>query len=268
MTPRLAFIGAGRMAGAMVRGLLRKGPWEAGDLVCTSARDGTAEALSRESGIGFTYDWNALLKGADWIVLACKPQQLEDLPRDLAPASSGKRILSILAGIQLGRLREVFPKSANLVRAMPNTPGMIGEGITGYAFFQEPTTEEAEVAGRLLGALGRVVALEEPALDAVTGLSGSGPAYVFELVAALRDGGVAEGLEPGVAYQLALQTVKGAAALLEAVPESPETHRDWVSSPGGTTLAGLEIMKSRNFRTLMIDTVRAAAQRSRELSGG
>lgn len=267
MPADLAMIGAGRMAGAIVRGILKSPGWNPGRIICTGARDGTAEALAADTGIARTYDWEELLDGAKWIVLACKPQQLRDLPPEAGSMSSGKGLVSILAGTTLARLKEVFPAAAPLIRAMPNTPGMIGAGVTAYC--SEGALSEADQAmvRKLLCALGDVLALDESMLDAVTGLSGSGPAYTFEFVAALRDGGIAAGLEPETAYRLALQTVKGAAALLEAVPETPETHRDWVSSPGGTTLAGLGVMENARFRDILKDTVIAARDRSRELSG-
>jgi pyrroline-5-carboxylate reductase len=266
MARKLAFIGAGRMAGAMVRGILKTGACAPADISCTGARDGTAEALAEATGITCTFDWETLLRGAHWVVLACKPQQLKELPPILAEATRGMRILSILAGTPLSRLIRVFPHAANLVRCMPNTPGMIGAGITAYSPLHPLDAPDLEAVGSLLGALGDFLPLPESALDAVTGLSGSGPAYVFEFVAALRDGGIAAGLPPDTACRLALKTVQGAAALLEAVPESPETHRDWVSSPGGTTLAGLAVLRQNRFRDSIRDTVQAATARSRQLA--
>jgi pyrroline-5-carboxylate reductase len=263
----LAFIGAGRMAGAMIRGILKKGAWQADDICCTSAPDGTAEALSKDTGIGSTYDWPELVDGAAWIILACKPQQLSQLPSELSDLAENKRVLSILAGTTLKRLKEVFPKAANIIRCMPNTPGMIGAGITAYSPSNPFSGNEETDVVNLLEALGEAVPMEEKFLDAVTGVSGSGPAYVFEFVAALRDGGIAAGLDEATAYKLALKTVQGATALLEAVPETPETHRTWVSSPGGTTLAGLAQMEEAGFRDIMKKTVAAATARSKELSG-
>jgi pyrroline-5-carboxylate reductase len=266
MANELAFIGAGRMAGAMVRGILKTGKWLPAGIICTSARDGTAEALAGDTGIAFSYDWEELLADASWVVLACKPQQLKELPESLAGSTSGARVLSILAGTSLARLRAVFPRAANLIRCMPNTPGMIGRGITAYSALHPLAGADRQSVEALLGALGEALPLPESALDAVTGLSGSGPAYVFEFVAALRDGGIAAGLDPDTAYRLALRTVQGAAALLEAVPEPPETHRGWVSSPGGTTLAGLGAMERGRFREVIRETVLAATRRSRELA--
>lgn len=254
------------MAGAIVRGVLNSGNWSPDDLACTSAPDGTAEALAADTGISFTFQTSDLIAGADWIILACKPQQLDDLPPELVPVSAGKRILSILAGSTLQRLQTVFPEAATIVRAMPNTPGMIGQGITAYAASGPLQPEDAAVAEAILRSLGEVIPLPESLLNAVTGLSGSGPAYVFEFVAALRDAGTREGLDPQTAYRLALKTVQGAAALLEAVPESPETHRDWVSSPGGTTLAGLAALQKGHFRDSVAGAVRAARIRADELA--
>jgi pyrroline-5-carboxylate reductase len=267
MSKRIAFIGAGRMAGAMVRGILKSGGASPEDIICTSAPDGTAEALAEETGIGFTYDWPELLKDVDWVVLACKPQQVNQLPSELGKLCAGKHILSILAGTTSKRLSAVVPEAANIVRCMPNTPGMIGQGITVYSPMYPLSGDEESQVRTMLGALGEVLTMPEEALDAVTGVSGSGPAYVFEFVAALRDGGIAAGLDEKTAYKLALKTVQGAAALLEAVPETPETHRNWVSSPGGTTLAGLAVMEEAGFRNILKETVAAATARSRELSG-
>lgn len=266
MSQRLAFIGAGRMAGAMVRGILKKGICEPHRIICTSAPDGTAEKLAGETGIRCTHDWEELLGEADWIILACKPQQLKELPGIVSTLSAGRHVLSILAGITLERLKATFPQSDNIIRCMPNTPGMIGRGITVFSPLREMNEEEDAHVRAMLRALGDVVRLPESSLDAVTGLSGSGPAYVFEFVAALRDGGIAAGLDAATAYSLALKTVQGAAALLEAVPEPPETHRDWVSSPGGTTLAGLKVMEESGFRDIVDRTVKAATRRSKELS--
>lgn len=266
MSLKIAFIGAGRMASAMVRGLLANPAQKPHDITCTAARDGTAESLAQATGIGVTYDWRSLVNGADWLVLACKPQQLKDLPAELADGTTGRHILSILAGTSIATLRERFPQAAAIVRTMPNTPGMIQAGITVFAP-ESPLGEKALAAiHTILGSLGKVIEVREGDINGVTGVSGSGPAYVFEFVAALRDGGIAAGLDPALSYELALHTVKGAAALLEAVPETPETHRDWVCSPGGTTLAALSVLNARDFRGLIRDTVLAAQRRAEELS--
>lgn len=263
---KVAFVGAGRMASAMVKGILVNRIAEPADISCTSARDGTAEQLAAATGIRISYDAAKLTEGADWIILACKPQQLDQIDPVLRDGVRGKSVLSILAGTRIQRLRKVFPEAAHIVRAMPNTPGQIGAGVTAYASDTRMAQTKRDEVIALLEALGSVLEVNESQLDAVTGLSGSGPAYVFEFIAALRDAGCAAGLDPETAYQLALKTVSGATALLQQVPETPEQHRDWVSSPGGTTLAGLAIMEKCGFRAIIRDTVLAARDRAIELS--
>lgn len=262
----IAFIGAGRMASAMVGGLLSRGVYQPHQIRCISADDGTAHHLSQKTGIVHARDFQDLLRPSAIAVLACKPQQLDDLPDSARSALAQKILLSILAGTPIQRLRSVFSNVAGIVRAMPNTPGQIGAGIT--AFAAESCIEAANLRAiiSILETLGPVFQLQEELLHLITGLSGSGPAYVFEFVAGLRDAGIAGGLEPDVAYEFAIQTVRGSAELLKQVPESPETHRDWVSSPGGTTLAGLAVLQSKQFRQTLLETVSAAAARSRELA--
>lgn len=266
---RLVFIGAGRMASAMVRGLLAREVYPAREITCTSGPDDTAETLARETGISwFARPEDFPRQSADTVVLACKPQQLSELSAAYAENFAGKLVVSILAGTTLTRLDERFGQARNLVRVMPNTPAQIGAGISAFAARDGLREADRTTVEAILGALGSVVAVEEKDLDAVTGLSGSGPAYVFELVAALREGGVAEGLDRAVAAQLALETVLGAARLLKATGEEPETLRDRVTSPGGTTLAGLQAMEKGGFRELMKQTVAAATARSKELAKG
>ena len=263
---KLAFIGAGRMATAMVSGLLESESYKSAEIACASAPDGTAELLASETGIAVIQDRVALCREADSIVLAVKPQQLSHLGRETARDSTGKLLISILAGTPLRRLRETFPTTRNIVRAMPNTPGQIGAGITCFASLNPLAAPDEKAVLTILGSMGPALPLSEHYLDAVTALSGSGPAYLFEFVAGLRDGGVEAGLAPEIAFKLALETTLGAARLLARSGETPETLRDRVASPGGTTLAGLEVMGRREFRRILAETIRAAKNRSIELS--
>lgn len=256
------------MASAMIGGLLQKNVYSASEIACTSAADGTGEATAERFGIRFEPSMDNLPAEAEIVVFAFKPQQLADLDAGTATRTRGKLVISILAGTTLERLTAVVPDARNIVRSMPNTPGQIGRGITAFASARPLSAADRASVEAVLGALGEVVSLEEARLDAVTGVSGSGPAYLFEFVAALRDGGIAAGLPADVAYRLALQTARGASELLAQVPETPEQHRDWVSSPGGTTLAGLEVMRNRGFREILRETVLAATRRSKELAGG
>ena len=263
---KISFLGAGRMASAMVDGLLAKGGARPSDLACTSGPDDTARQLAARTGIAAHEDLAALLAGADAVVLACKPQQLASLDARLAELTAGKLILSILAGKRLERLVQVFPKARNVIRAMPNTPGQIGAGVTGWAARSSLTEADQRLVSQILGALGKTVELREEQLDAVTGVSGSGPAYVFEFAAALREAGVAVGLDVKTAKLLAIETLLGSAKLLEQSPAEAEELRNQVTSPNGTTYAGLQKMSAGNFRGLIRDTVQAATARSVELS--
>ena len=264
--PKIAFLGAGRMASAIVDGLLAKKVCPPSDLACVDGGDDTARSLAARTGVGTPTDITALLTPADTLVLACKPQQLAGLDARISDLASGKLVLSILAGKRLARLADVFPRARNVVRAMPNTPGQIGAGITAWCSLRPLTAADATIVDNILGALGQVIALEETQLDAVTGLSGSGPAYVFEFAAALRDAGEAAGLPRPIAWKLALETILGSARLMAQTGTEPETLRDYVTSPNGTTLAGLKRMAARDFRGLIKETVIAATERSKELS--
>ena len=263
---RIAFLGAGRMASAMVNGILKENLYSANEIICADADDGTGSRLSEATGIAYSRNLEELLQNADTVVLAFKPQQLSDIGPRHAELATGRLIISILAGMPLPRLQHRFPKARNVVRSMPNTPGQIGAGITCYSTARELEGEDARSVESILGSLGVVLRVDETELDAVTALSGSGPAYLFEFVAALRDGGISAGLSTDMAYRLALETTLGASRLLAGSGERPETLRDWVSSPGGTTLAGLKVMEESDFRGILRKTVLAARDRSLELA--
>jgi pyrroline-5-carboxylate reductase len=265
-TKRFAFIGAGRMASAMVGGLLATKAARPAEIACIGGDDDTAQILAGRTGIAAAPDLASLLASADTVVLACKPQQLAGLDPRLAGLTTGRLVISILAGKRLARLAGTFPQARNLVRAMPNTPGQIGAGITGWASLKPLGASDRGVVDTVLGALGQMVALSEADLDAVTALSGSGPAFLFEFVAALREGGVAAGLPREVAAKLAQATVLGSARLLAETRIEPEALRDQVTSPHGTTFAGLQCMAARGFRDTIRDTILAAKARSEELS--
>lgn len=262
----IAFLGAGRMASAMVGGVLSRGVARPFELACIGGDDDTARILSSNTGIYAATSLSELLSNAATLVLACKPQQLASLDPSLAELASGKLIISILAGKQISRLSQTFPRARNIVRAMPNTPGQIGAGITAWSALKPLSDEDRATVSSILGALGKVVEVSEQQLDAVTGLSGSGPAYVFEFAAALRDAGEAAGLSREIAYSLAVETILGSAKLMAQSDLPAEELRKQVTSPNGTTFAGLKRMEAREFRALIADTVAAATARSVELS--
>lgn len=254
------------MASAIIKSLITNKLYQPNEIICLSAADGTGESLSAQTGISNTDNIETLFTEAETLVLAFKPQQLSDIGIVHARLSANRLIISILAGITIAKLEGKFTQTTKIVRSMPNTPGQIGAGITCFASKEALSDENKSIVERILGSLGPTISVSEECMDAVTAVSGSGPAYLFEFVAALRDGGIKAGLDSELAYKLALETVLGASRLLARTKESPETLRDLVSSPRGTTLAGLEIMKSRNFRKMMSETVLAAKKRSIELA--
>ncbi|HUL53908.1 MAG TPA: pyrroline-5-carboxylate reductase [Opitutaceae bacterium] len=264
--PRFAFVGAGRMASAMVGGLLGRKVASPADIVCIGGDDDTAQILARRTGITAHAELGSWLASADAVVLACKPQQLAALDPRLAELTAGRLVISILAGKRLARLARTFPRARTLVRAMPNTPGQIGAGITAWCSLRPPGDADRRLIDAVLGALGQVLELAEEHLDAVTAVSGSGPAFLFEFVAALREGGMSAGLPREVAARLAVETVLGSARLLAETKAEPEALRDQVASPHGTTEAGLQCMTARGFREALRETVLAARARSEELS--
>ncbi len=263
--PKIAFLGAGNMAAAMIDGLLAK-KTPAADLACFTASGKTAAPLAARTGIAHAHSVDELLAVADTLVVAFKPQHLASADPKLATLTAGKLVLSVLAGKKLATLAKSFPHARAVVRTMPNTPGSIGAGMTGWCVAAPLNASDRVLVGNLLGALGRAVEIPESQMDALTAVSGSGPAYLFEFAAALRDAGTAAGLAPDTANTLAIETLLGAASLLAARQIEPEKLRDAVTSPNGVTFAGLQRMAARDFRGLVRETVLAAKARSEELS--
>lgn len=260
---KVFFLGAGRMASALAGGAVRSGVLCAGEINAFDPDKRAAEAFTAATGADcFADDAVKYAGAADVAVLAVKPQMLETALAGVSEALKDKLVISIVAGVTIKRLRELTG-AARIIRVMPNTPALVGEGASAYAC--EGTEADEEVAVKLLGAVGLVIRVNESLLDAVTGLSGSGPAYVFEFIRALADGGVADGLSRESALQLAAQTVLGAAKMVLESGEHPSVLKDRVTSPGGTTSRGLEHLADRAFAGTVTQAVRAATARSREL---
>jgi pyrroline-5-carboxylate reductase len=259
-------IGGGNMAEAILRGLAAAGI-PPGRLLASDPLEARRALLAEQLGIRTTADNAEVVLGSELVLIAVKPQQIEaalaKLPREADPL-----YLSIVAGCRLTRLRALLGDRARLVRSMPNTPALIGAGISAISAEPGLPPRDLDRAAAVLEAVGQVVRVPEAQLDAVTGLSGSGPAYVYALIEALTEAGVAQGLPAAVAERLSAQTVLGAAQLVQASGESPALLRERVSSPGGTTLAGLAALEERGFRAALGAAVRAATERSRELAGG
>ena len=268
MNLEVAFIGAGKMVSAIVKSLLRARIFEPEQIACCSANDGTSEKLSSDTGIvRFENIDQMLKKNPRTLVLGCKPQQLSELPSNIAEKTKDCLVLSIMAGITLSRLNQSFPKAKNIVRSMPNTPGQIGAGATGYFFLNDPENDDAKIIRNILSSLGEAYLLKkESDLDNITAISGSGPAYLFEFTCALEDAAKEIGLNAQMAKELALQTIIGSAKLMENSSFSPEELREQVTSPNGTTQAALESFLSDQLRETVKRAARAAKKRSIELS--
>lgn len=263
--PRVGFLGAGRMATALARGLIQAGV-PADRILASDVSDPARQAFAEQTG-GRTADANPqVVSESDVVVLAVKPQQVADVLGDIAAhVTAAHLVISIAAGVRLDALSRALGASCRIVRVMPNTPCLVGAGACAYAPGAEATAADCEIVEQLLHTVGRVCRVPEKQLDAVTGLSGSGPAFVYQFIEALSDGGVRVGLPRDVATQLAAQTVLGAARMVLETREHPGQLKDAVTSPGGTTIAGLHALECGGLRGLVMDAVEAATRRSEEL---
>ena len=266
---KIGFLGAGKMATALARGFVRAGLVSAQNII---ASDPIAPALARfgeEVGArttGFNPD---VLKFADILILSVKPDQILALLGEIRPGLTDKHLLiSIAAGVPLARLEANLPEGTRLIRVMPNTPALVGASASAYATGKNALTEDGALAQKLFSAVGLAFPVKEALLDAVTGLSGSGPAYAFAIIEALSDGGVASGLPRDVALKLAAQTLLGSAKMLLETGLHPGVLKDMVTSPGGTTIEGLHELEKGGLRGILMNAVRAAAEKSKKLGQG
>jgi pyrroline-5-carboxylate reductase len=264
---KIGFIGAGQMARALASGFVKAGLFDSGQIVASDAVEtALADFAQLVPGAQTVADNAQVFAGADVVFLAVKPQHINGVLAEIAPQVTGEPlIVSIAAGVPISRLAAALGKQARLVRVMPNTPCLIGRSASAYCLGPNTTEADAALVEKLLSAVGRSFCLDEKLLDAVTGLSGSGPAFVCVMIEALSDGGVRMGLPRDVARALAAQTVRGTAELILKTGEHPAVLKDRVASPGGTTIAGLEALEAHGFRAALIAAVEAATERSAEL---
>jgi pyrroline-5-carboxylate reductase len=260
------FLGAGRMASALAGGMVKAGLIKSRQLVASDVVPAARRAFTKTTG-GKVLKGNAeVLRKADVIVIAVKPHQVLELLSELAEEVTPKHLfISIAAGVTLGQLENVLGSKARVIRVMPNTPALVGEGAAGFARGQRAKARDAKLAAQMLGAVGLAVEVPERLINAVTGLSGSGPAYGFQIIEALSDGGVAVGLPRELATQLAAQTMLGAAKMVLETGEHPGTLKDMVTSPGGTTIEGLHELEAAGVRNGLMNAVRAAADKAAAL---
>jgi pyrroline-5-carboxylate reductase len=262
----LGFIGGGNMAGALIKGLLSSGTVRADRVVASDITPERLAHLSSTHGIRTTSDNHALVRDSNVVLLAVKPQAIDKVLAQIANDITPQHlVISVAAGVPGAAIEGKLPAKTRLVRAMPNTPAIVLAGATALAAGPHATEADVAIARTIFEAVGRVVVLDESLLDAVTGLSGSGPAYVMLMIEALADGGVKVGLHRDTALMLAAQTVYGSAKLLLETGEHPGRLKDQVTSPGGTAIAGLHTLEAGGLRRTLIDAVEVATERSAEL---
>ena len=261
----ITFLGGGNMASAIIRGLLRAGtPPER--ITATVRRGEKKTELEQAFGIRVLTDNLAAARDAEIVVLAVKPQAFDKLLTTVAPAIDHRKlVISVAAGVPIAALERRLGAGARIVRAMPNTPSLVGLGATALSGGEHATDEDLRLAQMIFDSVGLTTVVDEGLLDAVTGLSGSGPAYIFLIIEALSDAGVKVGLSRHVALKLAAQTVLGSAKLLMETGQHPGHLKDQVTSPGGTAIAGLHTLEAGGLRTTLIDAVEAATRRAKEL---
>ena len=266
---KVGFVGAGNMGEALIKGLTEASLVPAEAIYATDVRLERMRELDRQYGIQVASSNPDVVRHADVVILAVKPQIIDTVLREIAPAVTRRKlVISIAAGVATGKLRAGLGKDARLIRVMPNTPALVREGVTAIAKSDGLEPGDLDTAGEIFSAVGRVVVLDEELMDAVTGLSGSGPAYVAVVIESLADGGVKMGLDRITAMTLATQTVLGAAKLLLETGMHPGALKDMVSSPGGTSIAGIAALEEGGIRTTFIQAVERATLRSRELGRG
>ncbi|HYC59058.1 MAG TPA: pyrroline-5-carboxylate reductase [Thermoanaerobaculia bacterium] len=265
MTRTIGFVGAGNMAEALLRGLLRGDDFAPEQISASAPRAERVAELHEKYGINATID-NRVPASAEIVVLSVKPQIMSRVLDEVAPTiSSDALVISIAAGVPVATIQARLTAGTRVIRAMPNTPALVDAGATAIAGGEHARESDLSDAKRIFDAVGVTVILEETALDAVTGLSGSGPAYVFLILEALSDAGVKVGLSRRTAQLLAAQTLLGSAKLLLETNEHPGRLKDMVTSPGGTAITGLHTLEHGGVRTTLMNAVEAATRRSREL---
>jgi pyrroline-5-carboxylate reductase len=265
----IGFLGGGKMAAALAKGILSAGLVKAGQIRASDPLAPARSAFAGQTGARTTDSNIAVARFARVLVLAVKPGNMAGLLREIRPAvTRGHLLISIAAGVPIAKLEGALAQGARVIRVMPNAPALVGASATAYALGKTATPADAALAQRIFSAVGIAFELKESLLDAVTGLSGSGPAYVFLMIEALSDGGVAAGLPREVATKLAAQTLLGGAKMVLETGLHPGALKDMVASPGGTTIEGLHELEKGRLRGVLINAVRAATEKSRQLGQG
>ncbi len=261
---KLGVIGCGKMGSALVEGIVAAGICEGADVVAYDAHEPTLTRLCEAIGAHVAADNAEVITKSDAILLCVKPQGFADMMQELGDAAD-KLLISVAAGVLIETMEQACDGKHRIIRVMPNTPCLVGRGASAYALGTAATEEDAAITEQMLSSVGYVCRVSETDIDAVTALSGSGPAYIFLMIEALVESATDLGLSPEVAHNLAVETVAGAAELVQQTGESPTTLRENVTSPNGTTFAALESFRADGFASIVQKAVTAARDRSIEL---
>lgn len=265
---KLGLIGCGKMGRALIEGALKNEVIAAADVYVSSRTPSALDAVTSELGVTAVGTNIEVAERSDAVLLCTKPADIPLVLLELAnepECLTDTLLISAAAGLTIAQQERVLPLGVRFVRCMPNTPALIGQGAAAYTLGTSATVADAELTCKVLGASGSVIEVKEKLLNAVTGVSGSGPAYVYTFIEALADGGVAEGLPRAQALELAVKTVQGAAGMVEDTGLHPAILRDMVTSPGGTTIEALNALENQGFRSAVINAVRTASQRAEEM---
>lgn len=261
---KLGTIGAGAMAEAILNGVIKANIYEGKEIIASDVNNLRLKELEEKLQIRTTLDNKDVFKDANVIILAVKPQYLEAALKDISLDTKEKLIISIAAGIPISKIEDLIGK-APIIRVMPNTPALIGEGMAALCQNEFVTDEQIEIAENIFSAIGKTIRIDENLINAVTGLSGSGPAYVYQFIEALADGGVLVGLPRDTAYMLAAQTVLGASKMVLETGMHPGELKDKVTSPKGTTIEGVRVLEKNAFRASVMEAVEAGFIRAQNL---
>ncbi len=266
---KIAIIGGGKMGSIIAQGLFEQKIFSKRDITVTDIDSARLDFIRSTTGLKVSHDNINSAKNADIIVIAVKPQNMAEALNEFGSAiDASKVVISIAAGITTAFIEASLPKGARVLRVMPNTPAIVGEGAAAVAKGSCATTGDIKLTRAILDAVGISVEVDEKLMDAVTGLSGSGPAYFFLIIEALTDAGVKMGLPHELAAKLSAQTMLGAARLCLQSDKQPAQLREMVTSPGGTTAAGLKVLEEGKIRATFISAIEAATKRSKELAAG
>ena len=264
----IGFLGAGKMATALARGVINAGVVSAGDVIASDPIGTAREAFAQATGAQVTERNSEVVAASDVVVIAVKPDQVVGLLGELsADWNTGRHlVVSIAAGVTLARMEAAGPAGLRVIRVMPNTPALVGASASAFAVGSSATRADAQTVQQFLGSVGIALEVKEKLLDAVTGVSGSGPAYGFLMIEALADGGVAAGLPRDIAQRLAAQTLLGAAKMVLETGQHPGALKDAVCSPGGTTIEAIHALEKGGVRAALIGAVRVAADKAKAMA--